>query len=238
MSASGGYVRIESREEAERVAFDLRECWYDSSMPPQQWAIASRELEEMKAGRPCAPFAAFVDLVRAVPMHRPSILEVGSGCCHYEDVLKIAGIEAYYTGVDDSPSMEAWVQNNRPSTRFFRRDATDLPPAGNKLPRYDIAVEGCSIIHNFFWREALNSLFRATSDWAILHRVPLSSSGKVEYWRKEAYGRPCFEQHFALSDLVEHWWASGFQLEREYVIRETTDTDFGIGSYLLKRRTT
>lgn len=234
MTVSDNYTRIHDKEEARRLDSQLHNSWQDPSIPQQQWSVAGHEVHELKMGKRVPPLSNFLDLVGMIPEHeRGTLVEIGCGVGHYEDVLRIGNIPCQYTGVDYSPAMGKWFFQWRRDTPFFQADATNLPFLDRS---FDVSVEGASMLHIFDYPKVVKEALRISKKWSIFHRVPLSNSGEVVYWKKTAYGVPCLEIHFGLRELVSLWTDNGFSVKGESRISQ--NPEMSMVSFLLRREET
>lgn len=229
---SGRYIQIDHAS-AVQLSAKLKNAWHDPSIPAQQEEIAGRELDLLKGGMEAKPFSNFLSLVRLATGSNPcDLLEVGCGAAYYSDVLKLGGLDhVRYHGLDYSPAFRAWVKEKRPDVVFYLGDIQALPFTE---PCFDIVMEGCSMLHVYRWKDVVREAARVSRKYVIFHRTPLSISGVHEHWQKEAYGVPCYEQHFCREELNEEWGRNGLSLVQESVIFD--GPNYACSSFLLEKR--
>jgi len=212
VSVSDDYSEL-TTPEAIAQARALADAWKDPSIPAQQRDLADRELAAWRTGAECPPFDAFAwaldAIVRATPythlaLPRVPLLDIGCGSGYYSEVIDHwdAGLFSYH-GVDYSPTMidiaRARYAGN-PLVSFDVADALALPCADRA---FDVVVSGCYLLHltDDRWRDAIREAVRVSRRWVVFHRTPLLYAGPTRYFTKRAYGVPCLEIHFSVSEF-------------------------------------
>lgn len=196
---SANYRELTAEEAATEFA-RLRDAWKDPAIPRRQWQSAvAPELAALEAGKPCAPFRAFLKLVdhaaefgnQSFPL---SLLDVGASSGYYWRVLQHAARAWDYTGCDFSEAFALEARLRFPTIDFHVCDAAALPFPGESL---DLVNSGCVLIHSENPMPVLREAARVSRRHVILHRTPFTAPGKpTRYWVKEAYGVPCGEVHY------------------------------------------
>src|SRR5262249_58760128 len=134
-------------------------------------AVLVSGLDEMRAGRPRADFAAAAEAVRLTGLADPFVIEVGCGSGWNSEVLDtLLGRKVRYVGFDYSLSGLIVGKRVYPGMTFGVGDATALPLADRCC---DVLLSGTVLMHVFDYARAISESRRVARSWAIFHTVPV-----------------------------------------------------------------
>ena len=197
MSRVMNYREIDPLE-AIIVAADHADAWKEEHIPRRQYeGFVRKELSDFAKGKPVAPFDALVRCLRRVNWpEATTILDVGAAGGYYSEVLRIAGYDFQYTGLDFSPAFKALAEELYPGIAFELGDARALPYADDS---FDVVMSGCCLLHILDYEQVIKETVRVASDYVIFSKTPVRD--KTTYFEKEAYGCQMLEIHFGEKEL-------------------------------------
>lgn len=176
----------------------LDNAWKDEGIPQAQWDVAGPELDRIRRGEweKVAPFNVMREVFGKIVPYckpKPSVLDIGAAAGYYREVLKIAGYDFDYMGLDYSPAFEKFAKEKFPDIQYMTGDATALPvPNGS----YDVVLHGACIMHVTNWQKAIEEAYRVAKKFVIFHRTPILWKEPTLTFRKLAYHVECEERHF------------------------------------------
>jgi len=226
---SGDY-RIVGDEKAITAPPSLADGWRYADVAVAQNTAYRHLLDEMQGGRPRLDLAVAVEAVRATGLPHPEMIEIGCGSGYYAEVFAHARLEVQYFGVDISAAMIGLAQAHYPQQSFAVADACALPFADR---RFDVVMNGVSLMHILDWRQALAEARRVTRRFVLLHTLVLLPTRPTIVLVKSAYGRRVLEviiNEQALLDALERnglrvigsWTSIPYDLGR--IVGEPTKT--------------
>jgi ubiquinone/menaquinone biosynthesis C-methylase UbiE len=177
-----------------------------------QWAIASKQLEELRKGKPEPVFASLIALMQNyVSAAKPlTFLDCACTSGYYLDVIKTAlKHDITYTGSDLAESAIEMARARHPSVAWHVASVTSLPFADKS---FDIVMASGVLEHVPEWRKALDEITRVAMQYIILHRLPISPTGRFQNGRMEMYGIPTSRYSFAYHEIASILEQKGFLL--------------------------
>lgn len=188
---------------------DLNSSWTQADFS-RQGRIAGKQLKQLKRAlgqgflKPPIPpvFASFISLMKLyVDASRPlSFLDCACTSGYYLDVIQTALPHLiHYTGSDLAPGAIELARVRHPNTPWHVADVTALP---FKNKEFDIVMAAGVLEHVPKWPEALSEIARVAGQMIILHRLPISPTGRHMDGQIEMYGVPTSRFSFAYHDLV------------------------------------
>lgn len=222
--------------EVEQVAAGTANAWQDASIPLRQYeACVKSELDDLRNGKPCAPFAALAKCLRKLPIgcsaSRPRLLDVGASGGYYSEVLQVLNFRCQYTGCDFSPAFFELAEALYPAIDFDVADAANLPYADNSFP---IVLHGAVLMHCRAYPQVIREAARVASRFVVFHRTPVRLNKPTAFFEKEAYGVRCLEIHFNEAELLQLFDAAGLALVHTECVFWDASQHYGHRSYLLK----
>lgn len=193
-------------DELQRVTQDLSAAWKDPEIPRRQYELAVKpELDNLRNGKPCAPFAALIKCIRKLPIgvalnRSVRLLDVGASTGYYHEVLTAANFKGQYTALDFSPAFKELAEQLYPGIAFDLGDARALPYWDNA---FDIVLSGCCLLHIPEYESVIRETARVASQFAIFSKTPILLTGPTRFYEKEAYGVRTIEIHFSQSELLQ-----------------------------------
>lgn len=191
--------------------------WQDADFD-RQWAIAERQLEQLRRGEPPPVFASFIALMNGyVDRSRPwSLLDCACTTGYYLDVIRMALPHRIgFTGSDLSDAAIGIARARHPDISWHVADVTRLPFADRA---YDIVMASGVLEHVPEWRLALEQICRVAAEQIILHRLPIAPSGRFCDGEVEMYGISTPRYAFAYHEIIE------ILAQREFVLIGSLDT--------------
>ena len=194
---SAGYADLSGDDE-----FGDLNPWALPDVAAAQRAAVELELDRWRGGCPVAPFDAFRDLLKLCGDVK-YVLDVGCGVGHYRFLVKEHCPSAQYFGLDNSPAMLdqafRWHDQDPTGARWVLGSACEM---GMVRGEFDLVIDGSALLHERHWEDAIAEYKRISVRWIMLHRTAYTLDGSFKRYRKEAYGQPCYEQHFAASEIL------------------------------------
>lgn len=195
---SGGHTVI-CRTAAEQLHFDQQ--WQDPALPDRQLDIVNQELGDIRERQYYPPhMKTLVDEIRALPLVRPSVLEIGCSSGYYSAVFQLANLPVEYQGCDYSAAFIDLAKQRYPTLPFKVCEATALP---YDTASFDIAISGCCLLHILNYEQAIAETARVAKRYAIFHRTPVLHCRATTYTRKKGYGVDMIEILFNEAELFE-----------------------------------
>lgn len=237
MTAVSANYRELLPSEVEAVAKECAEAWKHPDIPLRQYELCVRgELERFRAGEAIAPFDALIRCWRKIPWaagYFPTVLDVGASSGYYREVLKIAGIDAHYMGIDYSEAFLDLQHQLWPDLdgRLDLGDACDLPYADDE---FDIVLHSAVIMHISDYKKAIAEAARVARRWLIFNRTPVYGFRPTTFFEKEAYGIPCLELHFNEPELLAMFEKYNLKLRHFETIFRDAKISFEHRCYLLE----
>lgn len=224
MIVSGNYRRAEP---ADQVA--LVDAWQDPKIPMRQYeSVVRGELHRFAWGGVVPPYRLLVNLLRGVK--GKTLLDVGASSGYYSEVLKIAGLDLKYTGLDYSPYYRDFAQELYPGIHFKVGEAQALPFDDKS---FDIVLHSACIMHMPEYEKAIAEAARVARNAVIFHRTPIyTDKTPTEAFVKTAYDVPCIEFHFNEAELLGMFVKYGMTVVTSADV--FMDGTFGHRSYLLR----
>ncbi|WP_413207256.1 methyltransferase domain-containing protein [Rhodospirillum sp. A1_3_36] len=195
----GGYRRLTEAEARQAVAQGAVDGWHWEKVAQAQAQAYATLIEDMKRGRPRRDLATAAEVVKALGLSRPSLLDVGCGSGYYRSVfdhLVPGGVE--YQGIDYSPAMIALAREQDPNGAFTVADAANLPYATNS---FDIVFNGVSLMHILDFEAAIQEAARVARRYVVFHTAVLRQGGEAIFLTKDAYGGPVVEVVLSEAEL-------------------------------------
>lgn len=235
-SVSANYREL-APAEVDRSAADLKNAWQDSEIPQRQYDRAVRpELEALRDGFACPPFAALANCIRKLPvgctMAKPKLLDVGASGGYYSEVLQEYGFRFDYQACDFSPAFKELAERLYPGIAFDVADAANLPYADASFP---IVLHGAVLMHALNYPQLIAEAARVCGKYLIFHRTPILENRPTTFFEKEAYGVRCIELHFNEAELLQRFDEAGLSLLHTECVFWDAAAHFGHRSYLLKK---
>jgi len=211
----------------------VNEAWNDASIPAQQLAVVRPELARIAEGMPVPPYEQFFACLDRIPDAAGSILDVGAGCGHYGEALKLTGRRIWmeYRALDTSASFKAMAAEAFPYLRFDVGMASSLP---YHSAQFAVVLSGACLMYAADPLHDIRELARVSSGYVILHRTPIDLGGKTHQVEQEAYGQAVLETRFAEADLLAMCETAGLSVFHVETIFETSD-GLAHRTYLLKK---
>jgi ubiquinone/menaquinone biosynthesis C-methylase UbiE len=232
MNAISSNYRELRPDEVPEVAAMCAEAWKDPRIPMRQYESAARkELEAFRRGEGCRPYDVLIDCLRHIPTwDRPRVLDVGASGGYYSEILKVAGFDARYTGLDFSPAFQQLARNLYPAIDFDLGDAAALPYRDDW---YDVVLHGAVIMHSLQYPSVIGEASRVSRQYVVFHRTPILRDKPTSYFLKEGYGIPMLEIHFNEGELLDLFQSHGLKVV--YSAKVFWDGTFGHWDYLLEK---
>jgi SAM-dependent methyltransferase len=178
----------------------------------RQWEIADRQLRQLRRGKPPPVFASFIALMNGyVDPSRPlSMLDCACTTGYYLDVIRFAlRHRITFTGSDLASAAIEIARARHPDVSWHVANLTQLPFANGE---FDIVMASGVLEHVPDWRLALEEICRVAAGQIILHRLPISPTGRFSDGEVEMYGISTPRHSFAFHDIVEILLGRGFLL--------------------------
>lgn len=216
----------------------LPNAWLDPSIPPQQLALVTQELDSwIQESKPMMLFDTLRTCMTRIDMRskgQPKVLEVGCGAGHNSVVVDRAGA-FQYLGIDYNPKfIELAIKNfafNKPNINFRVMDALQI----NFPSQYfDVVLHSACLMHIHNWRAALDVASHKTNRYLVLHRNPISMKHRTRYFLKDAYGVQCLEIWLSEHDLFGAGGLVGFTLREMW--ETSRNLDCAYRTYLFERK--
>lgn len=226
---------LSGREEAVMVQ-SYTDGWQNFDMPRRQYnTIVAKELDQWRRGISVVPYQTLVNLLNLYPLGPDAtILDVGCSSGYYSKVLKVAGIDYKYTGLDYSRHFQDFANETfGPSVNIIRGDATDM--SAIKDQSYDVVITGGMLMHCLEYEKAISEIQRVARSQIIWHRTPVSMNDKTRYYIKEAYGLKCIEIHFNEAEIFGMFERNGWSFAVGQTVSWDEPTKKGQISYLFRR---
>jgi ubiquinone/menaquinone biosynthesis C-methylase UbiE len=188
---------------------DLTSSWADADFN-KQWGVARRQLEELRNGNPPAVFESFISLMKNYigASERLSFLDCACTSGYYLDVIQIALEHRIdFTGSDLAESAIKLARARHPSVDWRVASVTSLPFDSRS---FDVVMASGLLEHVPEWRTALNEITRVAIRYVILHRLPISPTGKFCDGKTEMYGIPTSRYSFAYHEIIDILASKGF----------------------------
>lgn len=219
-------------EDAKLQYMKLRHAWTSASIPAKQRDLVLKELDDARAGKPCPTYKVAIDCLRKAPVSRVNakVLDVGAGCAHYGELLKVNKIGWDYTACDYSENFKAVAETMFPGIRYDVAEATKLPYGDES---FDVVLSSALLMHVMEWRDAIKESVRVSREWVFFHRTPFVLMGPTRYYCKEAYGVPCVEIHFSEAEVFAAFREAGLKHAHTQTIFQ--DGSYGHRSYLFRK---
>jgi ubiquinone/menaquinone biosynthesis C-methylase UbiE len=228
MNVSERYREL-TADQARQLAPQLETAWQNVDIPAKQNELVMKELQEQSRGELCAPYRALIEVWKLLPAGL-TVLEIGASSCFNSVVLKNAGFEIDYVGMDFSQAYKQFADYF--GIDFRVGDARAIP---FKDAAFDLVLNGACMMHVYEYQKAFSECVRVARKYIVLHRTPIQRSQKTRFFVKEAYGVTCMEMHFSefeLTDLFEH---HSLKLIRAIDVFQTDDGSYGHRDYLLEK---
>lgn len=188
---------------------DLSTSWMKANFD-EQWRIAARQLEELKGGKAPAVFASFISLMKNYidASERITFLDCACTSGYYFDVIQTAlEHKIDFTGSDLAESAIKLARARHPSVNWQVANVTSLPFTTES---FDIVMASGLLEHVPEWRTALDEITRVAIRYVILHRLPISPSGKFCEGKIEMYGIQTSRYSFSYYEIIEILATNGF----------------------------
>jgi len=237
MNAISTNYRELSPDEVAEVAERCAAAWQCPEIPRRQYESAVRnELRLLRLGEACAPFAAFLECMRRLPIEllaeQPTLLDVGASAGYYREVLAIAGFNVGYTGFDYSAAFQAFAEQLYPGIVFDIGEARALPYLTDA---FDIVLHGACIMHVRDYPRLIAEAARVARRYVLFHRSPILRAKPTTFFVKEAYGVECLEIHFNEAELLGLFRSFGLEPVYDCNVFWDPRTESGHRDYLLKK---
>lgn len=238
--SSANYRQITSIE-AEEFVVNNRNCWLDPEMPRRQYeTVVQHELEQFSMGHYVPPYDVLVHQLRFLPVRPHSsrkyttakLLDVGASSGYYSQVIKGAGLDYDYTGLDHSPYY-AELAMSLFGVKFIVADATNMSMIADRS--YDVVITGGMLMHTLDYPAAIREIQRVADQQIIFHRTPIAYERLTRYFVKDAYGFPCLEIHFSEPEIRRLFEPEGWQIVMESSVTWDSKLAEGHVSYLCMR---
>lgn len=232
---SDNYRKLEAAEVG-ALSSETDAAWCNPEIPRRQYeSVVQKELANYRAGFPCAPFDALVEVLNWIPETHTEdtrLLDVGASCGYYREVLQIKGFPFRYWAVDYSASFAALAQELYPGIPFRVGDARDLPFEDDS---FDIVLHGACIMHIAEYSKCIEQAARVSRKYVIFHRTPVLADRPTEFHAKDAYGVHCLEIHFNEAELMKLFTDSGLNIRGKHDVFWNRNAGFGHTTYLLEK---
>ncbi len=235
---SANYRELETETEIQQAAVDCAQAWQDPEIPARQYELAVKgEMASYRQGTLSDPFRALLSVLQALPKpfidSWPRLLDIGASAGYYSEVLKVAGYDFRYTGLDFSPAFVRFAEMLYPSIDFDLGDARQLSYHDDW---FGIVLTGGCLMHVREYEKVISEAARVARNYVIFHRTPVYSERPTTYFLKEAYGVPCLEIHFSERELLALFQACGLTLVETATVFWTSEEHFGHRTYLLEKK--
>lgn len=181
---------------------DSASSWHQADFQ-KQWTIAERQLKQLRRGKPPPVFASFIALMNGyVEPSRPlSFLDCACTTGYYLDVIRFAlRHRITFTGSDLSNAAIEIARTRHPDVGWHVASLTRLPFANGE---FDIVMASGVLEHVPEWRLALEEICRVAAGHIILHRLPISPTGRFLDGQVEMYGISTPRHSFPYHEIVE-----------------------------------
>lgn len=189
------------------------EAWKSPTIPALQYELAVKpELEKFAAGGSVAPYDAFIRCLKKLDLENSAstaLLDVGASSGYYSEVLRIAGFNYLYFGMDFSPAFYEFAHLKFPGILFKQGDACAIP-YGRRA--FHVVVSGGCLMHSRKYQDIIAECTRVSSRYVIFHRTPVFTEKPTAYFIKEAYGLPVCELQFNEQELLGLFRKYGLKL--------------------------
>lgn len=235
-TVSTNYRELADNEVAS-VAADCEQAWMNPDIPQRQFDSVTRgELEDLRNGNPCAPFAAVIRCLRKLPLgflvSRPKLLDVGASTGYYSEVIRLSGCKFDYHAVDVSPAFQALAAKLYPDIPFEVADARNLPFHDDS---FGLVLSGAVLMHSADYVHVIAETARVSSRYVIFHRTPVMTEQPTRYYLKYGYGVPMLEVHFNEEELLKLFWSYGLSMIHSENVSFDERTNYGYRSYLCQK---
>jgi SAM-dependent methyltransferase len=206
---------------------DLSHSWRGADFT-QQWKIAGPQLETIKRGGSVDVFDSFIAVMNYVPKTQKYLfLDCACASGYYYDVIKFRlDHQIEYTGSDLAEAAIKFAKERHPSINWRIEDLTSLSFSDMS---FDIVLASGVLEHVPSWELALLNITRVAASYVILHRLPISRTGKfVRGNVAQQYGIATERNSFSFHETVL------FMASRNFSIINSLDT---YGNYKIPEQT-
>jgi len=212
----------------------MTHAWQHVDIPVQQRALVQRQLEEMYAGSPAAPFRILAQALKAILAPGDSVLEVGCASGYYYEILEyLLNARFRYYGVDYSEPMIAMACQYYPKMPFIVSDGAALPFPNES---FDCAITSSVLLHVPNYQEHIAETVRVAREYVVAHRIPVCRQHSTHYLKKQAYGVETVELTFNEKQIFGEFQAQGLLLVDAFEINSSPENDSYEMTYLFVRQ--
>jgi SAM-dependent methyltransferase len=214
-------------------ARELTEGWKQKSVANSQRGLVQSELTSMYRGSPAPPFAVAARMLRNLIKRNDRVLEVGCSSGYYYEVIEyLLKRPIQYTGVDYSEHMIEMAREFYPRAHFDVADGARLPFT---TASFDVVISGCVLLHCPNYQRHIEETCRVARDIILLHRTPISDSGRTCFFEKSAYGVRTVEIWFGEEEILGLFAQFGFHVEARDSFAYCHTKKMAEVSYVLRR---
>lgn len=190
------------------------ETWKDQSIPLKQYEIASKELDELRGGKPNVVWETICTTINThITDKTLNIIDVGCASGYFYEVFtQLLHADISYMGVDYSEEMIKLASKNYPGVNFSNIDIRniDLPDKS-----YDLVFSNAVLEHVPEWQRGLDELCRIANKYLILSKMP-AHDGPFRTEQREIYGGvPVFFNKFDRQEIIQLVLNAGFNFVYE-----------------------
>ncbi len=192
---------------------DLADNWKDDRIPLLQRRVIDVQLENLRNEVIDPVYLTFIKALRSVKLKTFSFLDVGCASGYYSEVLKLLDRRKIsYTGCDYSAAMIECAKQHYPDVEFSVQDVTSLTYPSNA---FDVVMASGVLHYVADYRQALVHILRVARQYAIFHRLPLTTEPENAYNENSQYSIVTARAYFSKTNILREITGHGFALVHE-----------------------
>ncbi len=236
MSISTNYRTLAPADVPEFLA-NHADAWKDENIPSRQYELVVKpELAHFANGGNVAPYTTLIRCLGRLTQESSSaattFLDAGAGGGYYREVMRTAGFQYDYTGLDFSPAFQRLAQKIYPDMQFDLGDVRKLPYSDES---FDIVMSSAVMMHAFEYEKVFAESVRVSRRYVLLARTPVFPRKPTTFFAKEAYGVECLEIHFNEAELVSMFEKYGMSCIYSDSVFFDTREQMGHRAYVLEK---
>jgi ubiquinone/menaquinone biosynthesis C-methylase UbiE len=187
------------------------ESWKNETIPNKQYALANKELEDLRNGKPNIVWQTICDTINEhIPEEINTILDLGCASGYFHEVFRrLLKNNFAYVGADYSKEMIKLANKNYPDVGFINFDVRciELPDRSQ-----DFVFSNAVLEHVPEWKKGLSELCRITDKYLMLSKMPADKNIFRTQQKKIYDGVPVFFNKFNYEEIIEIVSSEGFEL--------------------------